>query len=162
MSSVNKVILIGNLGKDPEIRTLNSGDRIASFSLATSERWTDKRSGEKKEKSEWHKVVIFNEGLVSVVERYVKKGSTIYVEGQLATRKWQGQNGEDRYATEVVLQKFRGAIQIIKSPGGREPGEDDDYTQRGGGSQAYSDQSNSYRDNPKESFPADLDDEIPF
>ena len=108
--SVNKVILVGNLGKDPEVRRLNSGDQVVNFSLATSETWRDKTSGERKERTEWHNVVIFNENLGKVAEQYCKKGSKVYVEGQLQTRKWQDQSGNDRYTTEVVLQRFRGEL----------------------------------------------------
>ena len=116
--SVNKVILIGNLGKDPEVRRLNSGDQVVNFTLATSESWRDKNSGERKEKTEWHNVVIFNENLGKVVEQYCKKGSKVYVEGQLQTRKWQDKDGADRYTTEVVLQRFRGELTLLDSRGG--------------------------------------------
>ncbi len=118
--SVNKVILVGNLGKDPDVRRLNSGDQVVSFSVATSESWRDKTSGERKEKTEWHNVVIFNENLGKVVEQYCKKGSKVYVEGQLQTRKWQDKDGNDRYTTEVVLQRFRGELQLLNSRGGGE------------------------------------------
>ncbi len=111
--SVNKVILIGNLGKDPEVRRLNSGDQVVSFSVATSETWRDKSSGERKERTEWHNVVIFNENLGKVAEQYCKKGTKVYLEGQLQTRKWQDQSGADRYTTEVVLQRFRGELQLL-------------------------------------------------
>jgi single-strand DNA-binding protein len=116
--SVNKVILIGNLGKDPEVRRLNSGDQVVSFSVATSETWRDKSSGERKERTEWHNVVIFNENLGKVAEQYCKKGTKVYLEGQLQTRKWQDQSGADRYTTEVVLQRFRGELQLLDSRGG--------------------------------------------
>jgi single-strand DNA-binding protein len=115
--SINKCILVGNVGKEPEIRTLNNGNKVATFSLATSETWRDKNSGERKEKTEWHNIVIFNENLVKVAEQYVKKGTKIYVEGQLQTRKWQDQSGSDRYTTEIVLQNFRGEIQLLGSKG---------------------------------------------
>jgi len=118
--SVNKVILIGNLGADPEIRTLNSGDRVANLRIATSETWRDRQSGERKERTEWHRVVIFNDNLVKVVENYVKKGSKVYVEGQLQTRKWQDKDGNDRYTTEIVLQRFRGELTLLDSRGGGE------------------------------------------
>ena len=108
--SVNKVILIGNLGKDPEVRRLNSGDQVVSFSVATSETWRDKTSGERKERTEWHNIVIFNENLGKVAEQYCKKGTKVYIEGQLQTRKWQDQSGADKYTTEVVLQRFRGEL----------------------------------------------------
>src|SRR5580704_2743546 len=114
--SVNKVILVGNLGKDPEIRTLNSGDRVANLRIATSENWRDKATGERKEKTEWHSVVIFNENIVKVAEQYLKKGSSVYIEGSLQTRKWTDQAGVEKYSTEVVLQKFRGELTML---GGR-------------------------------------------
>ena len=116
--SVNKVILIGNLGKDPEVRRLNSGDSVVNFSLATSETWRDKTSGERKERTEWHNVVIFNENLGKIAEQYCKKGTKVYVEGQLQTRKWQDQSGADRYTTEIVLQRFRGELTLLDSRGG--------------------------------------------
>lgn len=115
--SVNKVILIGNLGADPEIRRLNSGDPVVNFRLATTETWRDRNSGERKERTEWHNVVIFNDNLAKVAEQYLKKGMKVYVEGQLQTRKWQDQSGNDRYTTEVVLQKFRGELQMLDSRG---------------------------------------------
>jgi len=147
MSSVNKVILVGNLGKDPEIRTLNSGDRVANLRLATSESWKDKSSGEKKERTEWHSVVIFNDSLVKVAENYLRKGSTVYVEGSLQTRKWTDSNGVEKFSTEVVLQKFRGELTML---GGRGEGV------REGGSEGVSGNGRE----PASSF--DLDDEIPF
>ena len=115
--SVNKVILIGNLGKDPEVRRLNSGDQVVNFSLATSDTWRDKTSGERKERTEWHNVVIFNENLGKIAEQYCKKGSKVYIEGQLQTRKWQDQSGADKYTTEVVLQRFRGELTLLDSRG---------------------------------------------
>ena len=121
--SVNKVILVGNLGKDPEVRRLNSGDQVVSFSLATSESWRDKTTGERKERTEWHNVVIFNDNIGKIVEQYCKKGSKVYVEGQLQTRKWQDQSGQDRYTTEVVLQRFRGELTLLDSRGGGAGGE---------------------------------------
>src|SRR5208283_3899898 len=116
--SINKVILIGNLGKDPEVRRLNSGDPVVSFPIATSESWRDKTTGERKERTEWHNIVIFNENLGKVAEQYCKKGSKIYIEGQLQTRKWQDQSGADKYTTEVVLQRFRGELTLLDSRGG--------------------------------------------
>ncbi|MBB3935401.1 single-stranded DNA-binding protein [Aureimonas phyllosphaerae] len=116
--SVNKVILVGNLGADPEIKRLNSGDAIANLRIATSETWRDKASGERKERTEWHSVVIFNENLVKVAEQYLKKGSTVYIEGQLQTRSWEDQQGQKRYTTEVVLQRFRGELQMLGGRGG--------------------------------------------
>ena len=117
--SVNKVILVGNLGKDPEVRRLGSGDPVVNLRIATSENWRDKATGERKEKTEWHRVVIFNEQLGKVAEQYLKKGSTVYIEGQLQTRKWTDQNGNDRYTTEIVLQRFRGELVLLS---GRESG----------------------------------------
>lgn len=130
--SVNKVILVGNLGADPEIRRLNSGDAVVNLRIATSETWRDKSSGERKEKTEWHNVVIFNENLVKVAEQYLKKGSTIYIEGQLQTRSWEDQSGQKKFTTEVVLQRFRGELQML---GGRgDGGGGGDYDRGGGGS----------------------------
>jgi len=152
--SVNKVILVGNLGKDPEIRTLNSGEKVANLSLATSEQWRDKASGERKEKTEWHRVVIFNENIIKVAESYLKKGSTVYIEGTLQTRKWTDNAGVEKYSTEVVLQKFRGELTML----GGKAGGDEGYSGGGGGGGFQRASSSA----PKESFPADLDDEIPF
>lgn len=125
--SVNKVILVGNLGRDPEANRLASGDPVVRLSLATSESWRDKQSGERKERTEWHRVVIFNEALCKVASEYLKKGSKVYLEGQLATRKWTDQQGVEKYATEVVLQKFRGDLTILDSGQGRPPPEPDSY-----------------------------------
>lgn len=126
--SLNSVQLIGNLGADPEIRSLNSGDRVADLRIATSESWKDKSSGERKEKTEWHKVVIFNEGLVKVAESYLKKGAKVYIQGQLVTRKWSDQAGVEKYSTEIVLQRFRGELMMLdgkrsegEARGGYEP-----------------------------------------
>ena len=135
--SVNKVILIGNLGRDPEIRTTQDGTRVANLSIATSENWRDKNSGERKEKTEWHRVVIFNDRLVEVVERYLKKGATVYLEGQLQTRKWTDQSGAEKYTTEVVLQKYRGELTMLGGRGdgaGAGGGEPDAGYGNGGGS----------------------------
>lgn len=116
--SVNKVILVGNLGRDPEVRRLNSGEPVASFSVATSETWRDKASGERKERTEWHNVVIFNENLAKIAEQYLKKGSKVYLEGQLQTRKYTDKNGAERQTTEVVLQRYRGELTLLDSRGG--------------------------------------------
>src|SRR5262244_2814263 len=116
--SVNKVILVGNLGKDPEIRHTQDGRPIANLSVATSETWRDKATGERREKTEWHRVVIFNEGLTKVAEKYLHKGSKVYLEGQLQTRKWTNKDGQEQYSTEVVLQKFRGELVMLDSRGG--------------------------------------------
>ena len=159
--SVNKVILVGNLGNDPEIRRLTNGDPVASMSIATSESWRDSSSGERKERTEWHKVVIFNENLAKVAEQYLKKGSKVYVEGKMQTRKWQGQDGQDRYTTEVVLQKFRGELQMLdRQPSSRPPGAEsqDDY-----GSMKSGDRGGDFGRLPKPSGrERDLDDDIPF
>ena len=158
--SVNKVILVGNLGADPEIRTLTSGDRVANLRLATSESWRDRTSGERKEKTEWHRVVIFNDNLVKVAENYLKKGSTIYIEGAIQTRKWADASGVEKYSTEIVLQKFRGELTMLGGRAGSEAGGGDDYSRgepTGGGFGGRAGGSG-----PRESFPADLDDEIPF
>ena len=117
--SVNKVILVGNLGRDPEVRTTNNGSKVVQLSIATSERWRDRGSGEQREKTEWHRVVIFNERLADVAERYLQRGRQVYIEGQLQTRKWQDQEGNDKYTTEIVLSQFRGELQMI---GGRGEG----------------------------------------
>ena len=116
--SVNKVILVGNLGRDPEVRTFQNGGKVCNLRIATSETWKDKQSGERKERTEWHSVAIFNEALAGVAERYLKKGSKVYIEGQLQTRKWQDQSGADRYTTEVVLQGFDGNLTMLDSPSG--------------------------------------------
>ena len=113
VGSVNKVILLGNLGRDPEIRAMQSGNKMATFSLATSKRWKDKATQEQKDKTSWHNVVIFGEGLVGIVEKYVKKGSKVYIEGELNTRKWQDQSGQDRYTTEVIVSGFNGTLQML-------------------------------------------------
>jgi single-strand DNA-binding protein len=158
--SVNKVILIGNLGRDPEVRRLNSGDPVVNLRIATSETWRDKQSGERKEKTEWHNVVIFNEQLAKVAEQYLKKGSTVYIEGQLQTRKWTDQSGAEKYTTEVVLQKYRGELTML---GGRgDGGGSRSYDDEGGGSVSSRAGAKRVSEGPRESFNADLDDEIPF
>jgi single-strand DNA-binding protein len=164
--SVNKVILVGNLGADPEIRTLNSGDRVANLRLATSETWRDRGSGERKERTEWHRVVIFNDNLVKVAESYLRKGSKVYVEGALQTRKWTDQSGQEKFSTEVVLQKFRGELTMLdgKGEGGGGGGGDDGYggVFSGGGGGGFSSGPRQQSSGPREDFSADLDDEIPF
>lgn len=155
MASVNKVILIGHLGKDPETRTMNNGGEVVSFSMATSESWKDKDSGERKEKSEWHQVVIFNEGLVKVAKQYLRKGSQCYVEGQLQTRKWTDQNGNDRYTTEVVLQRFRGALTLL---GGRDNAGGNKSDGWGSSTQEENRSSDTYGG----AFDSDLDDDVQF
>ncbi len=131
--SVNKVILVGNLGRDPEVRTLPSGDRVVSFSLATTESWRDKNTGERKDRTEWHNISIFNENLGKIAEQYCRKGSKIYLEGQLATREYTDKDGNQRKATDVVLQRFRGELTLLDSKGGRSEGGDYDSQSAGGG-----------------------------
>ena len=157
--SVNKVILVGNLGKDPEVRRMTSGEPVVNLSIATSESWRDKASGERKEKTEWHQVVIFNDNLVKIAESYLKKGSTVYIEGAIQTRKYTDQAGVEKYSTEIVLQKFRGELTML---GGRgDSAGSSDYGQ--GSSSGFSSPApRAGGGNPRESFSADLDDEIPF
>ena len=158
--SVNKVILIGNLGADPEIRSLGSGDRVANLRIATSETWRDKNSGERQEKTEWHRVVVFNENIVKVCENYLKKGSTVYIEGAIQTRKWADQSGVEKYSTEIVLQKFRGELTMLDGRGG-DAEQGGGY---GGGDRGFSSGSGPRQQSsaPREEFSHDLDDEIPF
>jgi len=167
--SVNKVILVGNLGKDPEIRTLPSGEKVVNFSVATSETWNDRASGERKERTEWHRIVVFNERIADVVEKYVKKGAKVYIEGALQTRKWTDQSGQEKYSTEIVIGKFKGELTMLDGrQGGGDGGEGGGYQPRertaaparqpartgaapGGGGPQW--------DAPRG---GDLDDEIPF
>ena len=151
--SVNKVILVGNLGQDPEMRRTQDGKAIGTFSVATSETWRDKNSGERREKTEWHRIVCFNEGLNKVIEQYVKKGTKVYIEGQLQTRKWQDQNGVDKYTTEVVLQGFNGNLTMLDSRNSSGGGGGGDY---GGGGQS----SVGYSGGGGGGGP--IDDDIPF
>jgi single-strand DNA-binding protein len=163
--SVNKVILVGNLGKDPEIRTLNSGDRVANLTVATSETWRDKSSGERKEKTEWHRVVIFNDNLVKVAENFLRKGAKVYLEGSLQTRKWTDQAGAEKFSTEIILQKYRGELTMLDGKGGGasdERSSDDGYSSGGGGGGYAPSGRAAQPSGPRESFSADLDDEIPF
>src|SRR3954468_5450882 len=158
MAGVNKVILVGNLGADPEARTLNSGGEVVNMRIATSENWNDKATGERKEKTEWHNVVIFNENLARVAKNYLRKGSKVYVEGQLQTRKWTDQSGNDKYTTEIVLQKFRGELQLLDSAGGG--------AGRGAFSEDFADTGGApsrpqSRPQPA-AFDTDLDDDVPF
>lgn len=161
--SINKVIIVGNLGADPEIKAMPSGDKMAKFPVATSETWRDRQSGEKREKTEWHNVVIFNDNLTKVAENYLKKGAKVYIEGALQTRKWTDQNGQDRYMTEVVLQKFRGELQMLdsKGEGGGRSGGYEMEDRSGGGYSSSGGQ--RQMDKPREDFSSDtLDDDIPF
>ena len=177
--SLNKVMLIGNLGQDPEVRSFQNGGKVCNLRIATSEQWKDRNSGERQERTEWHTVSIFSEGLVSVAERFLRKGSKVYVEGQLQTRKWQDQNGQDRYSTEVVLRGFNGTLTMLDGPGGGQGGgsggggggsswnqgggssggnggggNGGGWNQGGGGSGGSSGGGSNYGD--------DLDDDIPF
>jgi single-strand DNA-binding protein len=175
--SVNKVILVGNLGRDPESRSFQNGGKVVELRIATSETWKDRQSGERREKTEWHTVKIFSEGLANVAERYLRKGSKVYLEGQLQTRKWQDQSGADRYSTEIVLQGFNAQMVLLDSQGGgagRSGGASDDW----GGGDEFSGQSSSrgggtYNGGAGAAarpaggsaaggFPDDLDDDVPF
>ena len=158
--SVNKVILVGNLGNDPEVRTFQNGGKVCNLSVATSERWKDRNTGENRERTEWHRVAIFSEQLVRIAEQYLRKGSKVYLEGQLETRKWQDQSGQDRYSTEVVLRPYRGELTLLDSRG--EGGSGGGYGGGGGGgSMGYDDRGGpSGGGSPAPS--RDLDDEIPF
>lgn len=158
--SLNKVMIIGNLGADPEIRSLNSGDRVANLRIATSESWRDKSSGERREKTEWHSVVVFNDGLVGVIEKYLNKGSKVYVEGALQTRKWQDKDGNDRYSTEVVLQKYRGELTMLDGRSGG--GEGGSFGGQGGSSASLGSPAPSAASQGSQFQSAELDDEIPF
>jgi single-strand DNA-binding protein len=154
--SVNKVILVGNAGKDPEVRRMSNGDAVVSFSLATSESWRDKQTGERKDKTEWHSVVIYNENIAKVAESYVRKGSKLYIEGQLQTRKWQDQSGNDRYTTEVVLQRYRGELTLLDGKSG-------DETPRQAATEATGGNSRPVPNRGSGNAPAaNLDDSIPF
>jgi single-strand DNA-binding protein len=160
--SVNKVILVGNLGKDPEIRRTQDGRPIANLRVATSESWRDKQTGERREKTEWHSVVIFNEGLCKIAEQYLKKGSKVYLEGQLQTRKWQDQSGQDRYSTEVVLQNFSHTLQMLDRAGnGMSDSGQADYGADTGAAGGPGEPKRSAKSGAK-SFDKPLDDEIPF
>ena len=155
--SVNKVTLVGNLGRDPEIRAMQNGDKIVQISIATSDRWKDKNTGEQRERTEWHRVVIFNEALGKIAEQYLKKGSTVYIEGQLQTRKWTDQqSGQEKYTTEVVLQRYRGELTLL---GSRPDNQSNNEYQN-----SQIDQSDVQVDgnSPTSNVASDLDDEIPF
>jgi single-strand DNA-binding protein len=161
--SVNKVILIGNLGKDPEIRRTQDGRPVANLRIATSESWRDKATGERREKTEWHSVVIFNENLCKIAEQYLKKGSKVFIEGSLQTRKWQGQDGQDRYTTEVVLQGFNGNLTMLDGRSGAGAGAgmaENGQADYGGADNGYS--GGAKKSAGKGGFDKQLDDEIPF
>lgn len=180
--SVNKVILVGNLGRDPEIRFMQSGDKVVNLAIATSERWTDRTSGERKEKTEWHRVVVFDQNIADVAEKYLKKGSKVYLEGQLQTRKWTDQSGVEKFTTEVVLQRFRGTLTMLSGRGeegggggfgggGGDYGQDDGYGSGPAGGQSYGGGGGGGSARPASgggasrapaNDPMDLDDDIPF
>jgi single-strand DNA-binding protein len=162
--SVNKVIIVGNLGRDPEVRSFGNGGKVVNLRIATSETWRDKQTGERKERTEWHSVAIYNEALGKIAEQYLKKGSTVYIEGQLETRKWQDQSGADRYTTEVVLRQFRGELTLLGGRDGGSGGGGGGYEDRGGhdeGSQGGGSYGGSSRGGSGGGR-SDMDDEIPF
>lgn len=150
--SVNKAIIVGNLGRDPEVRTMQNGDKVVGFSVATSERWKDRQSGEKKERTEWHRASVFNQHLADVAEKYLRKGSKVYIEGQLQTRKWTDQQGQERFTTEIVLAKFRGELTMLS-------GRDEDA---GTSRQDYGGGTGISRPQQPAASGDDLDDDIPF
>jgi single-strand DNA-binding protein len=158
MAGVNKVILVGNLGDDPEVRSLNNGGEVVNLRVATSENWKD-RDGNRQERTEWHRVVIFNENLGRVAKSYLKKGSKVYLEGQLQTRKWTDQSGQDKYSTEVVLQRFRGELVLLDSRGGGGGG---DFGDSFGGSSSNDFGGGQRQQRPVPAFDGDLDDDVPF
>ena len=147
--SINKVILVGNVGQDPEIRSTQDGREIANFSLATSESWKDKATGEKRDKTEWHRVVVFSQGLVGIAKSYIKKGTKLYIEGQLQTRKWTDNNGVEKYTTEIVLQNYNSTLQILDS-------------KNSGGADSYSASNNNSSKSRNDVMIEETDDEIPF
>ena len=167
MAGVNKVILVGNLGQDPEARTFSNGGEVVNLRVATSESWKDRDSGERKEKTEWHSVAIFNENLGRVAKNYLRKGSKVYIEGQLQTRKWQDQSGNDRYTTEIVLQKFRGELVRLDSreggSGGSFGGGGGSYGDDVGGGSSFGGGGSKPQQRPQPAaFDTDLDDDVPF
>ncbi|MER5171615.1 single-stranded DNA-binding protein [Thioclava kandeliae] len=154
--SVNKVIIVGNLGREPEVRTFSNGGKVCNLRIATSESWRDRNTGDRKERTEWHSVAIFSEGLAKIAEQYLRKGSKVYIEGQLETRKWQDQSGQDRYTTEVVLRPYRGEITLLDPRRDDGNGPRDGGSQQGGGYSGPSGYSDERNQRP------DFDDEIPF
>lgn len=178
MAGVNKVILVGNLGQDPQSRSFQNGGKVVNLRIATSETWKDRNTGERKEKTEWHSVAIFNEGLANTAERFLKKGSKVYIEGSLQTRKWQDQNGQERYTTEIVLQGFNGSMVMLDGPGGGQGGGGggrsggDEWGQSGGdfggggggfgGGSRPSSGGSGAASRPGSAFDSDLDDDVPF
>src|SRR5690349_17005927 len=163
MAGVNKVILVGNLGDDPEARSLNNGGEVVNLRVATSENWKD-RDGNRQERTEWHRVVIFNENLGRVAKQYLRKGSKVYLEGQIQTRKWQDQSGQDRYSTEIVLQRFRGELVLLDSRGGGGGGEDfgGGGGYESGGSSNFGSGGGNRQSRPAPAFDSELDDDVPF
>jgi single-strand DNA-binding protein len=165
--SVNKVIIVGNLGRDPEVRSFQNGGKVCNLRIATSENWKDRNTGERRERTEWHSVAIFSEPLARIAEQYLRKGSKVYIEGQLETRKWQDQNGQDRYSTEVVLRPYRGELTLLDGRGDNQGGgQGGGYGADQGGYGGGYDQGGGYgggNQNQQQSAPSrDLDDEIPF
>ncbi|MES2095318.1 MAG: single-stranded DNA-binding protein [Pseudomonadota bacterium] len=171
--SVNKVILVGNLGRDPESRTFQNGGKVVELRIATSDSWKDKNTGERKEKTEWHTVKVFNEGLANVAERYLRKGSKVYIEGALATRKWQDAQGQDRYSTEIVLQGFNSVLTMLDGApgsgggaggggGGNVSSGRDDWGSSGGGGDAFAGAAGGGNKSGGGGFADDLDDDVPF
>ena len=161
--SVNKVILIGNLGADPEVRQFQNGGQVCNLRIATSDTWKDKNTGERRERTEWHQVAIFQEGLVRIAQQYLKKGSKVYIEGKLQTRKWQDQNGQDRYSTEVVLQGYDGTLTMLDSAGGGQGGGGGGGGRMGGGGYGGGGGGGPRQlDGPPQDFNQDFEDEIPF
>jgi single-strand DNA-binding protein len=178
--SVNKVILVGNLGRDPEVRYMQSGDKVVNLAIATSERWSDRQSGERREKTEWHRVVVFDQNIAEVAEKYLRKGSKVYLEGQLQTRKWTDQGGQEKYTTEIVLQRFRGTLTMLSGRGEDGgaggfggPQSEDDYGAGPAGGQSYGGgggsssgggggQARRGGGGAPAADPMDLDDDIPF
>ena len=158
---MNKVMLIGNLGADPDVRSLNNGSKIVNLNLGTHESWKDKQTGEKRKKTEWHRIVIFNENLARVAEQYLRKGSQVYIEGQLQTRKWQDQSGNDRYSTEVVLQNYRGELKMLDGPATeRAPSHDTQMPKYNYQKPEYGSASSNV--NNRDAHLDEMDDEIPF
>ena len=158
--SVNKVTLVGNLGRDPEVRTMQDGNKVVNLSLATSERWKDRNSGEQRERTEWHRVVIFNENLARIAEQYLRKGSTCYIEGQLQTRKWTDQQGAEKYTTEVVLQRYRGELTLLGGRGDSGPAGGQFGDDAGTADQSYG--STGTGSPPPMRSTNEMDDDIPF
>ena len=156
--SVNKVILVGNVGQDPEIRSFQSGGRVCNLSLATSERWKDRETNEQKERTQWHRVVVFNENLINLIEQYVNKGSKLYIEGQLETRKWTDANGQDKYSTEVVLRNFKGEMTFLDNRSGN----NESFIKDENPNNNIEDNSSSKVTESLEKIDSDIDDDIPF